>query len=60
MGPSGMPEMLGKVTPLPSNQPGLYRFLAETGMMGQWELVIGTKVQGETTVRRVINYDVAP
>ena len=60
MGPSGMPEMLGKVTPLPSNQPGFYRFLAETGMAGQWELIIGTTVQGETTVRGVITYDVAP
>src|SRR5260221_142537 len=60
MGPSGMPEMLGRVTPLPSNQPGLYRFLAETGMAGKWELIIGTRVKGETTVRGAITYDVAP
>src|SRR5947209_13567599 len=34
MGPSGMTEMAGKVSPLPSDQPGLYRFQVETGMAG--------------------------
>ena len=58
MGPSGMAEMSGKVTPLPSNQPGLYRFLTETGMAGKWELILGAKVHGETgMIRGVITYD---
>jgi predicted metal-binding membrane protein len=60
MGPGGMPEMSGKVTPLPSDQPGLYRFLIETGMAGKWELILSAKVHGETeTVRGAITYDVA-
>jgi predicted metal-binding membrane protein len=60
MGPSGMAEMTGKVTPLPSDQPTLYRFLIETGMAGQWELILSAKVQGEIgTVRGAIVYEVA-
>jgi hypothetical protein len=47
MGPGGMVEMSGKVTPLPADQPGLYRFLIETGMAGKWELILAAKVQGE-------------
>lgn len=48
MGPAGMPEMFGKVTPAASNQPGLYRFSIETGMAGKWELVLTAKMPGET------------
>jgi predicted metal-binding membrane protein len=48
MGPSGMAEMSGKVTPLTSGQAGLYRFLIETGMAGKWELLLTAKVQGDT------------
>jgi predicted metal-binding membrane protein len=60
MGPSGMAEMSGKVTPLSSDQPALYRFLIETGMAGKWQLILGAKVQGETgTVQGAITYDVA-
>ena len=60
MGPGGMPEMTGKVTPLPSDQPELYRFLIETGMAGKWELVLSVKVQGETdTVAGAITFDAA-
>jgi predicted metal-binding membrane protein len=60
MGPSGMAEMSGKVTPLPPRQPGLYRFLTETGMAGKWELILGAKVRGETgTVRGAITYNAA-
>ena len=52
MGPDGMAEMTGKVTPLPSDKPGLYRFQIETGMAGKWALNLGAKVQGESgTVR---------
>ena len=46
MGPDGMAEMTGKVTPLPSDKPGIYRFAIETGMAGKWALNLGAKVQG--------------
>jgi predicted metal-binding membrane protein len=60
MGPGGMPEMTGKVTPLPSDQSGLYRFLIETGMAGKWELILSAKVPDETdTVRGVVTFDAA-
>jgi hypothetical protein len=48
MGPAGMAEMSGKVTPATSDHPGLYRFSIETGMAGKWELVLTAKVPGET------------
>jgi hypothetical protein len=48
MGPGGMAEMFGKVTPGGTDQPGLYRFSIETGMAGKWELLLTAKVLGET------------
>ncbi|MGA8400911.1 MAG: DUF2182 domain-containing protein [Stellaceae bacterium] len=48
MGPAGMAEMSGKVTPVASDQPGLFRYLIETGMAGKWELDLTAKVPGET------------
>jgi hypothetical protein len=58
MGPGGMAEMTGKVTPLPSDQPGIYRFQVETGMAGKWALNLGAKVQGEAgTVRGALLYE---
>ena len=48
MGPAGMADMSGKVTPTASDHAGLYRFLIETGMAGKWELVLTAKVPGET------------
>src|SRR5215813_7975075 len=58
MGPSGMGEMFGKVTPSTSDQPGLYHFLLETGMAGKWELTLTAKVQGEDRpVTGKITYD---
>ena len=60
MGPSGMAEMIGAVSPLPSDQPGIYRFQVETGMAGKWALNLGAKVQGEAdTVRGSITFDAA-
>ena len=57
MGPGGMAEMTGKVSPLPSDQPGIYRFQIETGMAGKWALNLGAKVQGEAgTVRGNLVY----
>jgi hypothetical protein len=58
MGPSGMAEMTGKVTSLPSDQPGIYRLQIETGMAGKWQLALGAKVQGEAgTVRGTLVYE---
>src|SRR5437588_449791 len=58
MGPAGMAEMPGKVSALPSDKPGLYRFQIETGMAGKWALNIGAKVQGEAdTMRGTVTFD---
>jgi hypothetical protein len=48
MAPDGMAEMATKVTPLPSTEPGIYRFKASLNMAGRWQLSLGAKVQGET------------
>ena len=47
MAPSGMAEMTGRVSSLPSDQPGIYRFQIESGMAGKWQLALGAKVEGE-------------
>jgi hypothetical protein len=58
MGPGGMAEMTGKVSPLPSDHPGIYRYQIETGMAGKWALNLGAKVQGEAgTVRGTLVYE---
>jgi YtkA-like len=58
MGPGGMAEMTGKVSSLPSDKPGLYRFQIETGMAGKWALNLGAKVQGEAgTVGGTVVYE---
>jgi predicted metal-binding membrane protein len=49
MGPAGMAEMSGKVTPVASDQAGLFRFSIETGMAGKWELILTAKVPRETS-----------
>jgi hypothetical protein len=60
MGPDGMAEMTGKVTSLPSDKPGMYRFAIETGMAGNWALNLGAKVQGEAgTVRGTVTFTAA-
>jgi hypothetical protein len=48
MAPDGMQEMATKVTPMPTTEPGTYRFKANLGMAGRWQLSLGAKVQGET------------
>ncbi|MBN9049365.1 MAG: FixH family protein [Rhizobiales bacterium] len=48
MTPDGMQEMLTKVTPIPSSEPGVYQFKANLSMTGGWQLSLGAKVQGET------------
>jgi YtkA-like len=48
MAPDGMQEMATKIAPLPSTEPGVYRFRAAVSMAGGWQLSLGAKVQGET------------
>jgi hypothetical protein len=48
MAPEGMPTMAAPLEPLPSTEPGVYRFKANLSMAGGWELSLGAKVQGET------------
>jgi hypothetical protein len=48
MAPDGMQEMATKVTAMPGAEPGTYRFKANFGMAGRWQLSLGAKVQGET------------
>ena len=48
MAPDGMQEMVTKVTSMPGTEPGTYRFKANFGMVGRWQLSLGAKVQGET------------
>jgi hypothetical protein len=58
MGPGGMADMAGKVSLLPSDQPGIHRFQVETGMAGKWALNLGAKVQGEAgTIRGNLVYE---
>lgn len=58
MGPAGMAEMPGKVTPMPASQDGLYHFTTQTGMAGTWALHLAAKVQGDTeTVHGTVNFD---
>ena len=47
MAPDGMQDMATKIAPVPSTEPGLYRFKAKVSMAGGWRLSLGAKVQGE-------------
>lgn len=48
MAPDGMQEMATKIAPVPSTEPGVYKFKATLSMAGGWQLSLGAKVQGET------------
>jgi hypothetical protein len=48
MGPEAMASMTAPIQPLPSTEPGVYRFKTNLGMAGNWALSLGAKVQGET------------
>ncbi|RUW60703.1 FixH family protein [Mesorhizobium sp. M7A.F.Ca.US.008.03.1.1] len=48
MAPDGMEMMAAPIEPLPSTEPGIYRFKAQIQMAGGWRLSLGAKVQGET------------
>jgi hypothetical protein len=48
MTPDGMQEMATKIAPVPSTEPGVYKFKATVSMAGGWQLSLGAKVRGET------------
>ena len=47
MSPDAMGEMSSPLTPVPSNEPGVYSFKTDLSMQGRWLLSIAAKVQGE-------------
>lgn len=47
MSPDAMGEMTSPLTPVPSNEPGVYSFKTDLSMQGRWLLSIVAKVQGE-------------
>jgi hypothetical protein len=48
MAPDGMETMKTTIEPMPSTEPGIYKFKAEVTMEGGWQLSLAAKVQGET------------
>src|SRR5262245_12052829 len=56
MAPEGMAQMASPLTPVPSNEPGVYAFKTELSMAGQWLLSLAAKVQGEpeTVVGKIV------
>lgn len=48
MAPDGMETMATPIEPLPSTEPGVYRFKTNLMMAGGWRLSLGAKIQGET------------
>ncbi|AFL51289.1 hypothetical protein ABIE78_002896 [Sinorhizobium fredii] len=48
MAPEGMEAMTTSVEPVPSTEPGIYRFKTNLSMEGGWRFKLAAKVQGET------------
>lgn len=48
MAPDGMETMTTTVEPMPSTEPGVYRFKVMLTMEGGWRLSLGARVQGES------------
>lgn len=48
MAPDEMPTMWAPLEALPVTEPGIYRFKANISMIGNWQLSLAAKVQGET------------
>ncbi|MGU3537584.1 FixH family protein [Methylobacterium sp. A54F] len=48
MAPDDMETMTTRIEPVPSTEPGVYRFKTKLTMAGNWRLSLGAKVQGET------------
>jgi hypothetical protein len=47
MSPDAMGKMASPLTPVPSNESGVYSFKTDLSMQGRWLLSIAAKVQGE-------------
>ena len=47
MSPDAMGEMVSPLTPVPSNEPGVFSFKTDLSMQGRWLLSVAAKVQGE-------------
>jgi YtkA-like len=47
MAPDSMAEMQTSIAPMPSTEPGVYRFKVLLTMAGGWRLSLGAKIQGE-------------
>jgi hypothetical protein len=47
MSPDGMAAMKAPLEPLPSTEPGVYRFCTDLTMAGSWALSLAAKIQGE-------------
>ncbi len=47
MSPDGMDDMTAKIEPLPSTEPGVYKFKADLSMAGGWALKLMAKAPGE-------------
>ncbi|AOO82232.1 FixH family protein [Bosea vaviloviae] len=47
MQPDGMEAMKTSIEPMPSTEPGVYRFKVNLTMEGGWRLSLGAKIQGE-------------
>lgn len=48
MSPEQMPEMATAVAPMPTSEPGIYRFKADLDMAGRWALKLAAKVARRT------------
>jgi hypothetical protein len=61
MAPEGMETMTAPIEPLPSTEPGIYRFQTKLMMAGSWRLSLAAKVQGETgTLENKLTLKVLP
>ena len=61
MAPDDMASMDAPLSPVPSEEPGVYSFKTNLVMAGRWRLSIAAKVQGESeTVKGEVIYTVKP
>jgi predicted metal-binding membrane protein len=59
MMPDGMPEMSGRVAPMPDDHSGIQRFMIETGMAGRWRLLLDERLPGVSApLSGSVEYDV--
>ena len=61
MAPEGMEAMTTSVDPMPSTEPGVYRFKTNLSMEGGWRFKLAAKVQGESdTVQGELTLQATP